>query len=137
MNGPGLQVIKKAIELDVTFAGIADDQTRDRVRQALRALSTRRSAHKIGELFSARDAWTKLKRAAVKVEFPNFDKTIVDTANPPADISRVVDCVTAATTAAFNQLPTADRTRMGMYRRKNKTSFDATRAPDPRPRTAP
>lgn len=73
----------------------------------------------------------------LKIEFPNFDATILYLNAPPASIANAIAACSARTAAAFNALPPYVRRSMEMYDRTDANEFKLSGPQEPQPRTAP
>jgi len=139
---PGNPIMVKPIELDVAIQPLTAPQ----VASVMGKMQAARSNSGLFQLYSAMNRMSpgrgpvnlsSLTRAALKVEFPNFDASIVNLVAPPEPLATAVQACSATTTVAFNALPPHVRSSMGMYRRGNSNAvFTLVGNREPGPRTA-
>jgi hypothetical protein len=143
MDRPGQPIIAKPIELDCAVRAITD---RTKLATVIGRLQAARPSSPLFQVYQAffgiagasggAAGLSALTLRNLKVEFPNFDATIVNLANPPTTIRNAVMAAQAPTAAAFNALPADLRQSMGMYLRTNALTFALTGAREPQPRVA-
>jgi hypothetical protein len=134
---PGQPIISKPIELDTQLKAISDAK---KLGEAVGKLQSGRSTSAIFSLYQSltklAGGVSALAQRNIKIEFPNFDTTIVNLAIPPAGIADAIQACQAADIATFNALPEHVRQSMGMYLRVDAHTFQLVGNREPGPRTA-
>ena len=140
---PEQSIITKPIELDVSIEGITDDR---KLGLAIGKMQNARAHSKLFQFYQ--ELWrvtgsnggsaglSVLKQRALKIEFPNFDATIINLLAPVPPIADAIQACNAPNVAAFNLLPVHVRSSMGMYRRNGPGLFALVGQREPNPRTA-
>jgi hypothetical protein len=128
-------VMPKPIELDTSLR-IFGPNTTPAAAAAQMAVASAPVQTLLGELHNIAGGFpAALTARAIKIEFPSFDDTIVDLAEPPPALVNAVTACRAATIVAFNALSAKIRSSMGMFDRRDAYSFSISE-PEKSPRTA-
>jgi hypothetical protein len=139
---PGQPIITKPIELDCALSlnGIYPVATVTGKLQAAKSSSPLYQVYSalngLGKANSPTHGLNVITQRNVKVEFPNFDTTIINLGTAIGNIGDAITACRAANVAAFNALPAHTRRCMGMYRRQSATNFVLNGVQEPGARVA-
>jgi hypothetical protein len=140
---PGQPIIRKPIELDCGLRPIANPHQLGQVIGRIQAL---KPAHPLFQFYQALqnvrgthggpEGLSALGSRTIKIEFANFDASIVNLNTPPTSLVNPLMACRAPTVAAFNALEAHIRQSMGMYLRSSSTLFALVGRREPQPRVA-
>jgi hypothetical protein len=140
---PNIPIIAKRIELDTTLHAITNRKTLGAEIGRLQAARPHgplfqfySSLQQVRRVDGGPEGLSALEQRNLKIEFPNFDASIVNVAMPPPAIVPAIQACSAPTVEAFNQLPEYTRRSMGMYSRRSANDFRLVGSPEPGPRRA-
>lgn len=139
---PAHPIITKPIELDCSLS-LTGAYTSKVVMGKLQAAKSSSPLFKVysalngmGHGTSNTNGMNLIDSRNLKVEFPNFDTSIINLDTAIGNIGNAIRCCRAASVADFNALADHVRRCMGMYRRQNASTFVLNGIQEPGPRVA-